>query len=281
MIKMRKHRLTRLYMFAPVIVFTVLAIFVITYTGCGNSRQEVEEIDAAFRNGSSQLDQTTAFQGALEDFDFENANFQSNALSQIEASRAAAAAVLTSLDELGEFEYDGTFKTLGGEINDYRQAMFEAIGELENVYNGLEDILRAIEPALNEEAVITQLEAPQSNEEWLSRLKKLEAALSEAISALQQTEVTPLLAEYKSLFMDIFETMHKLAVDLIATVSGQIPNVELNNNPDFMRIQDLQASYLPLVQGLYDKLKINGIDPLIEKVELEINRLYLGGGAGN
>jgi hypothetical protein len=31
---------------------------------------------------------------------------------------------------------------------------------------------------------------------------------------------------------------------------------------------------------LYDKLKIYKIDPLLEKVELEINRLYLDKGAG-
>jgi hypothetical protein len=276
MVEMKKKGLTRSLKRLSPLILALLLIPLVISAGCGDSRRKVEQIDEAFREGSVRLSQTTAFQEALEEFNFENANFLSNALGRIEASREAAAAVLSSLDELGSFKYKGSLQGLGEYVQEYRREMAGALEELEEVYKGLEEMLRAIEPALKEEAVITQLEAPQSNEEWIRRLKSLKEALNVSVAALDRVGVTALLSEYKALFSELLSTMLKLADDLMSVASGQIPNVELEENPDFVHIQELMASHVPAVHRLCEGLKIHDIDAAVEQVELEINRLYLG-----
>ena len=49
----------------------------------------------------------------------------------------------------------------------------------------------------------------------------------------------------------------------------------MENNPDFEHMQGLLADYVPLVEALHERLRITSVEPLLEKVELEINRLYL------
>lgn len=252
-----------------------IALFSMGCNGSGASREKMEEIDKALRTGTSRLTETTAFVAALEEFDFENAAFLEGALNTLDQSRDAAQALLASIDELQALSYGGGLSSLEGYVEEYSTATVEAVEELEAIYTGLQGILQAIEPVLREEAVITQLEEPGSDAELLGRLQRLEAALDTSLVALAEVEVPALLVEYKSLFTDILTTLSKLVGDLVATASGRSPNVNMEENPDFLRMQELMAGYIPTVENLYDSLKITGIDLLIERVELEINDLYM------
>lgn len=267
----------------PSLAISLAVVFCLAFSAlsCGGkdvSRKEVEEIDAAFRAGASNLVETTAFIVALEEFDFENAGFLDNALNALDTSRDAARELIVSTENLLALSYTGGLAQLGEYIREYCDATIEAVGELEAVYESLESILKAIEPVLLEEAVITQLEAPQSDAEWLERLERLDTALQVSLGELEGVEVPPLLVEYKALYQDLLSTLYELIGDLTATVLGQIANEDMEDNPDFLHMQGLIESYLPLVESIYDGLKITTIDPLVEKVELEINNLYMGEG---
>jgi len=255
------------------------ALFLLVSTAAcsgGLSLQErVGEIDAAFRAGNAMLSETTAFVEVLKEFDFENAAFLESTLSALDASEDAAQGLLASIDELNAVEYEGDLASLGGYVREYSTAAVDTVGELQEIYEGLRAVLLAVEPVLREEAVITQMEAPGSDAELLERLESLDAALSSSLAELPGVEVPPFLVEYKSLFVDLLNTMRKLVGDLITVVSGQAANIKMEDNPDFLRVQELLASYQPLVEELYGNLAITGIDGLIEQVELELNRLYL------
>jgi hypothetical protein len=255
------------------------ALFLLVSTAAcsgGLSLQErVGEIDAAFRAGNARLSETTAFVEVLKEFDFENAAFLESTLSALDASEDAAQGLLASIDELNAVEYEGDLASLGGYVREYSTAAVDTVGELQEIYEGLRAVLLAVEPVLREEAVITQMEAPGSDAELLERLESLDAALSSSLAELPELEVPPLLVEYKSLFVDLLTTMRELVGDLITVVSGQAANINMEDNPDFLHVQELLASYQPLVEELYGNLAITGIDGLIEQVELELNRLYL------
>lgn len=259
-------------------VFVCLAVLAVGCGGGSVSREEVKEIDAVFREGTSSLSGTTTFVAALEDFDFENAAFYDNAVYAIGTSRDAARRLRASVEELLSRDYGGDLEELGEYMREYGDAALEAVAELDAVYDSLQDIMEAVEPILREEAAITQLEAPQSDAEWMERLERLDAALQLSTSELAGVDVPPLLAEYKAFFEELLATLHKMTVELMATVAGQAANVEMENNPDFIHMQEMLDDYLPMVVSMYDGLRITMIDPLVEKVELEINRLYLGEG---
>lgn len=260
-----------------VAVCLLAACLWLSAVGCdgGFSREEVEEIDTAFRSGTSSIDETTEFTTTLEDFDFEDAAFFENAMSALEASRAAAQRLLASAEELKGFSYDGALSTLGGYVEEYEPRIVAAVDELEGIYAGLQSIVLAIEPVLKEEAVITQMEEPGDDAELLSRLQKLDTAMTASLAELAETEVPLQLAAYRSLLADIFTNLHKVVRDLMAAASGQTTNVTLENNPDFLHLQELMADYPGVVEEIEENLEISRIDPLVEKVELEINRLFL------
>lgn len=256
----------------------ILAVAVLSSAGCGRgsiSREEVERIDEAFRRGSSRLAETTVFLDALERFDFENAAFLADALAGIEAGRAACSELRASMEELAAFAYHGGLEELGRNVEEYSAAMGEAVEELAAVYGGLEEILLALEPTLREEAVITQLEAPRDDAEFLERLQRLDAALKESLAALQGLEPPAPLRDYRDHFQQLLSVLDKMVEDIIAVIEGRVPDVDVEHNPDFLLYQQLMGAYPSQVEGIFEKLKIAGIDPLVEKVELEINRLYL------
>jgi hypothetical protein len=273
---MKIERIKRILEVVALIVTAV--IILIQFTGCqgGSTQDRVEEVDAAFRKGNSSFSALTGFIAPLEEFDFENTEFLTNILAALQQSRTAVEETNASLDELQGFDYKGELEQLGAYIEDYIFSTREALSEVEGVYTGLEDILRAVQPALEEEAVVTQLEAPASNEEWLERLYGLDAALEPSMRDLQEVEVVPFLQEYKAYMVDLFGTLQKMVKEIIPVAAGTTPNVNMDENPDFLHIQDLRSQYPQLVDGMYDNLKISRIDLLVEEVELEINRLYLG-----
>lgn len=260
----------------PVLVLTA-AVLIMQSPGCeaGTEAERVEAIDDAFRLGSSKLAGLTAFIYPLGGFDFENAAFLDEVSNGLRVSRSASEEVRISLEEMRGFDYPDELEQLGVYIEEYTAAMEEALQELEGVYAGLEAIMAAIEPALEEESVLTQLEAPQSTEEWLTRLRDLYAALGATLGNLQAIEAPSTLLEYEAYMLELFGVMHKLTGDLIAAASGAAPNVEVEYNPDFLRIQELLAAYPAQVDSIYEGLGITRIDPYVEAVELEINRLYL------
>lgn len=229
----------------------------------------------AFRKSSSNLNKSASFITALRGFDFENADFFDRAVASIGESRNAAQEVLASLEELGSFDYGGVLANLGGYIQEYSDAVAEAVEELLDAYTALEELLQALEPTLREEATITQLEAPQSDAEWLGRLRKLYAALDVSLADLTRVEVPPTLSDYLAYFTDLFSTMHKLIGDIITALNSPAPQPDSESNPDFLHVRALLDDYPPLVEKFYEKFKIFHIDPLVERVELEINRLYL------
>ncbi len=94
-------------------------------------------------------------------------------------------------------------------------------------------------------------------------------------SELGEADVPPILEEYKSWHVELLTGMKRITEQNISTLSNGAVIVDMENNPDFLRLHDLMSGYVPLVQDLQGKLKISTIDPLLEKVELEINRLYL------
>ena len=261
---------------AACILTICLGLFHAGCGGSGFSREEVEEIDTAFRAGTSSIGEATAFVRALEDFNFEDAAFLDNAVKAVDSSRAAAQRLLASVEEMQGFSYDGALSTLGGYVEEYTALAVKAAEELESVYDGLDGILQAISPVLREEAVITQLDEPGSDAELLDRLGKLDAALKTSLAELPGIEVPALLAEYKSLLEGIFTDLHKLILDLIAAASGQVSDENMENNPDFLHMQELIADYPRVVGEIEDNLEISRIDPRVEKVELELNRLFLG-----
>ncbi len=241
----------------------------------GFSREEVEEIDTAFRAGTSSIDETTAFVRALEKFDFENAAFFEDAMSAVDASRAAALRLLASVEEMEGFSYDGALSTLGGYVEEYTAFAVEAVEELDGIYDGLEGILQAIEPVLREEAVITQMDEPGSDAELLGRLgsstrlwKPRWPNCRGSRSPLSWPSISPCSKASSP-------TCTRWSVTSYAAASGQAPNENMENNPDFLYMQELMADYPGVVGEIEDNLEISRIDPRVEKVELEINRLFL------
>ena len=258
------------------VVLTALLLLGVMAAGCqSGTRDKVEEIDEILREGTSQLAEVTGFIGTLKEFAFENANFLQNALGSIGTSRAKLRVLKASTDRLDELTYDGELEPLGQYIRLYIDATREGIAQLDEVYNGLEEILKAIEPILREEAVITQLEQPQDDAELLVRLRRLEAATVPAISNLQGVEVPALLADYKTLFLEVFTTLLNLTRNLIVVASGGSTTIDLETNPDFDSMNLLIAGYGTVVEELYVNLKVSKIDAVLEQVELEINRLYV------
>ena len=252
---------------------------VLLSTGCGGgglSREELDEIDATFRAGTSRLSETTSFVYVLQTFDFENATFIDDIMSALDASREAADELQASIEGLRDFNYEGTLSMLGGYLEEYIASVTEAIEELSTIRSGIEQISLAIEPIMSEEAVITQLEEPGDDAELLDRLRRLSEALESSLAELSGLEVPAKLTEYKSLLEGIFTSLQNVIRDLIYVASAQTAGETMENNPDFLRMQDLMETYVPVVKAMHEDLKISSIDPLLEKIELEINRLYLG-----
>ncbi len=273
---MKVHNPGRIAEKAAAVILVCLLLFASGCNGDKVSREEVEEIDSAFRRGISQLSEVTVFIRALEEFDFENADFLENTLQQIDTSRLAAQGVIESSNELRSFNFEGGLDQLGEYVSEYHDTVVEAMAELETVYDATEEMLEVLRPVLSEEATITQLEAPRNDAEWLDRLRRLDTALGSSLAELDNVRVPGLLEDIKALFTDLLTTMSKLVGDLISVLTRSIPNVEMETNPDFLRTLQLVDGYLPLVQALYDNLEISEIDSLVEQLELEINRLYMG-----
>jgi hypothetical protein len=264
--------------FAILIFLAAFLSFSLSATGCsqGVSQAEVSNIDKTLREGSSRIPEVTGFLGALKEFDFENANFYQNALSSIGTSKNSLQIWRASIDKLSKAKYGGGLAQLGEYMQGYIDATLATSAKLDGVYEGLDNVLKAVQPILKEEAVISVLEEPGSTTVLLDRLEKLKTAAQTSLDNLLPIEVTDLLASYKALFQQLVTTLLSLINNLIAVVSTGSTTIDTERNPDFDNLTQLIASYPAVIQELSDELNVSTIDASLEQVELEINRLYLG-----
>jgi len=239
------------------------------------SRDEVEAINGVFRGSVSSLNEAMAFRRTLEGFSFEKTDFLDDTLSQIQGSRDVSNTLFVSIEELQAISYKGRLSNLGAYILEYCDAAIDAQGELETVLNGLESVLRVVEPVLREEIVITKFETQQITTEILQRLINIREALETSLVNLDGVDVPEILAGYKSFYGDLLTAMHEITVGNIAALQGQASNFHAEVSPDLARVQQLMSDYPQLIEDILDSLKISRVDPLVERVELEINRLFL------
>jgi len=249
---------------------------IISLVGCGGpSRKELESLDEDFRASTASLEEALSFLDALERFDFENGSFMDDARKSVSSSREMASEAFTIIQRLLSRPYGGKLEELGRLIEDYGEAASAAVEELQSLYGPLEGLLSAIEPVMREEAAITGMEAPRSDAEWLERLNRLRNALGPALSALSSLEVPRVLEEYRGFLQELFSVLYKLVEELASRVKRGDVSSNAPDNPDFLRMQELLGSYGATVDRLRKNLEASRLDPLVEKVELEINRLFL------
>lgn len=258
-------------------VFAAVSAFLLAcFAGCGGlTRRELEALDAEFRSVNAAVEGAVSFFDALEGFDFENRAFMDDALRSVAASRGQAEEALSGLQRLLARRFEGPLERLGSMLEDYGRYVSIAVEELQSLYQPLKDLLVAIEPVMREEADITGMEAPRSGAEWLERLNRLKAALLPAVSSLTEMEVPQLLAGLRDLLRELFTVMYRLVNELSARARGGDLRSEASENPDFVRMQELLGSYRETVERLRKNLEASRLDPLVEEVELEINRLFL------
>lgn len=260
------------------LVSASVALFMIAagVCGCGGaSRKDVEAIDELFRAVVSDLSEAAEFLDRLEDFDFENASFSAGVVSGTYTGQEACARARESVDELASFDCRGELAELGSRMGEYTNAALALLSDLDTAAGDARGLVQAMEPALREEAVITQLDMPADEQELQERLQRLDAAIGESLQALSALRVSDLVSPFHSFFAELFTVMRKLVTDLKAVTRGADPGTEMEESQDFARVQEMLAAYPMLVDELRGKLKIADMDPLEERVELEINRLFL------
>lgn len=245
-------------------------------TGNGVSRKDLETIDTLFRRSVSSLDQCTSWRGALENFNLERTDFVDQVLVQIQKSEEACSKVLASLEELRAVRYRGETSKLADDVMMYCDAASNALEELEAVFTGLEKILESVDPVLKHEKEVPAFGGPETIAEALRRLASLKTAAEKSLRDLQEIEVPEVLAGYKSFFFELIYAMGEVSTRNISLLQGKASNFS-GKNEDYQRMELLQAQYPQVVEKLFGGLKINMIDSLVEKIELEINRLILEG----
>lgn len=261
-----------------IVVSVIVTFFLLaSISGCrSTSRTElVEKIDEAYRQGANRVSDLTAFLSVMKGFDFEKTSFYGDAVRAIEGGREAVSEIRASLEKLTTCEYAEDMEELQEYVLAYVNGMGLALGELEEIYVALEEFLSSVKPVLEVEAVLTQMEVPQSREEWMERLKGLKESLEITLKSLEMAEVPPLMKDYHAYMMKLFSLMDKLVGDILATVAESGLEAEVERNPDFELLRLLMDEHGSVVEALGDNLRISHIDPLMSRVELEINRLIL------
>ncbi|MGQ9704590.1 MAG: hypothetical protein ACUVS1_08445 [Actinomycetota bacterium] len=253
-----------------------LSMSIASVAGCQRPPEEqLDGIYNALQDCVQGMQRAKGFLQPLKTFDFENATFLNDVLSSIEDGRSGLREAMVSVDKLEGFDYRGNLSRLGELIRELTQRARHALEELEKVHDGIEEVLASIRPALEEEATICQLEAPQSTQEWVLRLQRLDAALSASLQALDGIEVPEKTSKYRTYFLDLLTTLHNMVGVMIHRVSTGITGPDPRLNLDFQHFEELLSSYGDLVEDLDNLLLINQLESYLEEVELEINRLFL------
>jgi hypothetical protein len=266
-------------------VFIVLMIIclglLLPASGCfekTDNRAELEQLDALYMETENKVNHLTDFFFALSEFDLENALFLNDSRQAIEESRADAEELRGELEALRSFEYKKELQQLGSDISDYCDRVEEALNELDEMYQPLLDLLQVMEPTLREEAVITQMEAPQTDADFKDRITRISTALESTVPGLEQVQVPETLKNYKLLLTEMFGALQRAAKPLLDLATGQgVPTDlnTLNTNPDMDRFMQVLALNGPLMLDIKESLIVYKLDDCMQKVEDDFFDLFL------
>ncbi len=113
----------------------------------------------------------------------------------------------------------------------------EALRELLPALEELSGLLKAIEPMMREEAVITQMEAHRSDREWLERLRD---ALEHSLRGLQGMSAEGgLLPGMRNCLLGIFSLLDGMVRHLVSAVENRGKLGRISIADWFDRMQDL------------------------------------------
>jgi len=245
------------------------------FAGCGGSVTALDEIDKAVRVFVSDLDACDAFTGSLENIELGNEDYVKTALEWIQGSRDASDRLLADVEILRGMTYKGKTAQLGAAVGELCGGAMEAVEELRLMLDGVEDILEAAEPAL-----VMQIDIPlgmlKELAEILRRLEEVTAAADRSLQAIEAVEVPEVLSGYKAFFIELTTAIKEAAQESISLLKNGAADPKKGGGESSAKVNRLISLYPALAYETFSALKINKLDPVVERVELEINRLFLG-----
>jgi hypothetical protein len=268
---MKRKANKRLFLGALPILAMIMALSSI---GCSNNppRQAIENIDEAFHASSSHIADATGFIDVLKQFDFQKGESLKQALTALDNSAAAADELLSNSNQLEEFDYEAGMADLEQDVSDYSSQVAAAVEELKPLLDNMKGILTSISPFFD---TSVSLEMEKSQGERLQELRALETQLDTSKAQLQAAQLTVSLEQARDIILDFFVSARQVIEAMIAT-----PTLGTSANPfsvsNLQKVADSLQRWQQFLQKLSDQLLINRVDPYVEKVELEINNLYLG-----
>jgi hypothetical protein len=260
--------------------FVLITILTAGCSGGASPTERLDEVRGTYYEGVQRAQEVTAFLEPMAAFNLEDKGKYEDLRSSLQGCVAAAGEARANLDEIGAYDYSGKLKGLGEYIMEYKAEYEACLDEIGDIYIYLDSVLKTLEPYIQMKAGIPQLSSSESLKQNLQPMQGLKAEAESVTATLAGMEPPTALSECHALLIELFQAVSDVlkAYISIAMSSGNIQDV--SNNPVVVKYLGLQARYQQLVPGLYKRLRIAGIDPFMEKVELEINRLYLGGEAG-
>ncbi len=250
-------------------------------TGCGgvSVAARLEQADGYMRDFEEALRGADLCLRALSRFDLENALFLEEVGEAMESGKESVRTSVRALEELSAIPYQDGLERLGDLVHDFVPPARRALEELDAFYRDLGSILAAVEPFLREEAVITQLEVPQSSAEWRDRLEGLRRALDATLQGLEGLSVEPVLSEYRAFFVELCGALHKVVTAIISRFPDIRLDEDIGISEDFGRVRRALDAYQRVVLGVREELAIFSMDPQLGEIELEINRLFVERGS--
>ncbi len=125
----------------------------------------MQEIDRLHGTLVESLEKIWSVKDALKGFDFEDASFLPRVNAAMHQSRLALEELDGILVELEIKDYGGQLEGLGPLVHELIDRCREGKSQVIQALGELARMIEAIEPVMMEEAVITQLEAPRSDQE--------------------------------------------------------------------------------------------------------------------
>lgn len=258
---------------AAFLVFACLALSVNVSTGCRSSITSLDEIDSTVRNLVSNLERCGDFVDSLESITLGDASFIEVALERIRDSREASADLLADVELLRKMRYGGETAHLGEVIRELCEGTTEAVEELSAVWEGLEGILGAVKPVFLQEIAVP-LGMVTEHAEIIKRLENLMATADQSLRAVNEVAVPELLEGYRSFWVDLIEAVKAAAQNSIDLLRGRDTGSGRDESGS-SAVNSLLWVYPELAGRTFGALQIRMMEPLVEQVELEINRLFL------
>lgn len=259
------------------LIVLVLVLFSVPWQGCvGESRKTVERIDDLVGDVAAGLEVIWSVKDALKRFDFEDSSFMARVNAAVHHSRLTLEELDGLLCELEGMDYTGHLKRLGESVHELIARCREGRMEAAQALGELARMMEAIEPVMREEAVITQLEAPRSDQEWLGRLIRLRDALEPSLEKLKSASAAVVyLKGLKTSLFEILTLLHDM-VNRLMTVLGSGKGWQGVSIADrFDRMQALISDWESLVEKEFSGFSLFQLDPWLERVDLELNELLL------